>query len=265
MKIPLFQVDAFTDKLFHGNPAAVCVLEKWLDDTSMQQIAMENNLSETAFVVREKNAFYLRWFTPKVEVELCGHATLATAHVLFTEYRYKENEIVFHSKYSGILKVRKEGAYLTLDFPAQPIKKTIPPDRLLESMGKEPQEIYKGKTDYLLVYENEHEVQSLTPDFNVLSHIDMRGVIATAKGEAYDFVSRFFAPAVGINEDSVTGSAHTILIPYWRKKLKKEKLSAKQLSARQGFLKCRQRKRRVMISGQAVTFLKGELVLPSSR
>jgi PhzF family phenazine biosynthesis protein len=260
MNIPLYQVDAFTNVLFHGNPPAVCFLDEWLDEKLMQKIAMENNLSETAFIVQKKNQFYLRWFTPKTEVELCGHATLASAHIIFTEYNYKKNEIVFHSKSSGILKVRKEGAYLTLDFPAQRIKKAIPPASLLKGIRQEPLEVYKGKTDYLFVYRNEHEVQSLAPDFTILSKTNIRGLIVTAKGDSSDFVSRFFAPAVGINEDPVTGSAHTILIPYWRKKLNKEELSAKQLSARQGFLQCRQNNDRVYISGNAVTFLKGEIL-----
>jgi PhzF family phenazine biosynthesis protein len=260
MKLPLYQVDAFTDELFHGNPAAICFLDEWLDDTVMQKIAMENNLSETAFVVKKNNQFHIRWFTPVDEVALCGHATLATAHIIFTHYDYKKNVIVFKSIHSGILKVRKEGEYLTLDFPAQSIKKAISPDKLIEGIGKEPIEVYKGKTDYVLVYHNEKEVQTLSPDFTVLSKINIRGVIVTAKGDRSDFVSRFFAPKLGVNEDPVTGSSHTILIPYWAKKLNKDELEAKQLSARQGLLKCRMNKDRVYISGKAITYSKGEII-----
>jgi PhzF family phenazine biosynthesis protein len=260
MKIALYQVDAFTDELFHGNPAAICFLEEWLDDNLMQKIAMENNLSETAFVVKKNNQFHIRWFTPVDEVVLCGHATLATAHIIFNQYHYKKNVIIFNSIHSGILKVRKEGKYLTLDFPVQKIKKVIPSDRLIKGIGKEPIEVYKGKTDYLLVYQNEKEVQTISPDFNVLSNMNLRGVIVTAKGDYYDFVSRFFAPKLGVNEDPVTGSSHTMLIPYWGKKLKKDKLEAKQLSLRQGILKCRMNKDRVYISGKAITYLKGEIL-----
>jgi PhzF family phenazine biosynthesis protein len=260
MKIVVYQVDAFTDELFHGNPAAICFLDEWLDDNEMQQIAMENNLSETAFVVKKDDQFQIRWFTPVDEVALCGHATLATAHIIFNQYNYKKNVIIFNSIHSGILRVRKEGEYLTLDFPAQRIKKAITPHKLIEGIGKEPIEIYKGKTDYLLVYQNEKEVQTISPDFTVLSTLKMRGVIVTAKGDCYDFVSRFFAPKLGVNEDPVTGSAHTILIPYWAKKLNKNKLEAKQLSVRQGILKCRKNKDRVYISGKAITYLKGEIL-----
>jgi PhzF family phenazine biosynthesis protein len=260
MKIPLYQVDAFTDELFHGNPAAICFLDEWLDDILMQKIAMENNLSETAFVVKKNDQFHIRWFTPVAEVALCGHATLAAAHILFTQYGYKNNVIIFKSIHSGILKVRKDREYLMLDFPAQKIKKAIPPDKLIEGIGKEPIEVYKGKTDYLLVYQNEKEIQAISPDFRILSTINVRGVIVTAKGDNYDFVSRFFAPAVGVNEDPVTGSSHTILIPYWGKKLNKNELNAKQLSPRQGILKCRTNKDRVRISGKAVTYFKGEIL-----
>jgi PhzF family phenazine biosynthesis protein len=260
MKIELYQVDAFTDELFHGNPAAICLLDKWLDDNLMQKIAMENNLSETAFVVKKNDQFQIRWFTPIAEVDLCGHATLAAAHIIFNQYHYKKNVISFNSIHSGILRVRNEGEYLTLNFPAQKIKKTIPPDKLIEGIGKEPIEVYKGKTDYLLVYQNEKEVQTISPDFTVLSKIKIRGVIVTAKGDHYDFVSRFFAPKVGVNEDPVTGSAHTMLIPYWGKKLNKNELEAKQLSTRQGILKCRQNKDRVYISGKAMIYLKGEIL-----
>jgi PhzF family phenazine biosynthesis protein len=260
MKIKLYQVDAFTDTLFRGNPAAVCVLNEWLDDDIMQKIAMENNLSETAFVVQKNNQFQIRWFTPVDEVILCGHATLATAHVLINYYKYTSNEIIFKSKYSGILKVRKEGKYLTLDFPIDRIKKVIPPNNLIKGIGKEPIEVYKGKTDYLLVYQKEEDIQAISPNFTILSHMKTRGIIVTSKGDHSDFVSRFFAPKLGINEDPVTGSAHTTLIPYWAKKLNKNELTAKQLSSRQGQLKCRLDKDRVYISGETKTYLKGEIL-----
>jgi predicted PhzF superfamily epimerase YddE/YHI9 len=244
MKIKLYQVDAFTDTLFCGNPAAVCILDDWLDDDLMQKIAMENNLSETAFVIQKNNQFQIRWFTPVDEVILCGHATLATAHVLF----------------SGILKVIKEGKYLTLDFPVDKIKKVTPPNGLIKGIGKEPIEIYKGKTDYLLVYQKEKDVQTLSPDFTTLVRVKTRGVIVTAKGNRYDFVSRFFAPNLGINEDPVTGSAHTTLTVYWANKLNKTILTAQQLSSRQGLLTCRLDKERVYISGKARTYLQGEIL-----
>jgi PhzF family phenazine biosynthesis protein len=260
MKIKLYQVDAFTDTLFCGNPAAVCILDDWLDDDLMQKIAMENNLSETAFVIQKNNQFQIRWFTPVDEVILCGHATLATAHVLFNYYNYTSNEIIFKSKYSGILKVIKEGKYLTLDFPVDKIKKVTPPNGLIKGIGKEPIEIYKGKTDYLLVYQKEKDVQTLSPDFTTLVRVKTRGVIVTAKGNRYDFVSRFFAPNLGINEDPVTGSAHTTLTVYWANKLNKTILTAQQLSSRQGLLTCRLDKERVYISGKARTYLQGEIL-----
>lgn len=260
MRIKLYQVDAFTDTIFHGNPAAVCILEEWLDEPLMQHIAMENNLSETAFIVQKNNQFHIRWFTPETEVTLCGHATLATAHVLFTHYHYPKKEIIFKSRHHGILKVRKEADFLTLDFPADTIKKATPPHGLIKSIGKEPQEVWKGKTDYLLVYETEKDIRTISPDYYLLSQVKARGTIITAPGDTTDFVSRFFAPQVGINEDPVTGSAHTILIPYWAKKLNKNELSAKQLSKRQGLLNCRLETNRVSISGKAKTYLEGEII-----
>jgi PhzF family phenazine biosynthesis protein len=250
MKIKLYQVDAFTDTLFHGNPAAVCILDDWLDEALMQHIALENNLSETAFAVRENNHFHIRWFTPVTEVNLCGHATLATAHVLFTQYHHPSNEIIFKSRHSGVLTVRKEGRYLTLDFPADTIKKATPPPGLIKSIGKKPQEVWKGKADYLLVYKNEQDIRTISPNFHLLSQIKARGTIITAPGKTSDFVSRFFAPQLGINEDPVTGSAHTTLIPYWATKLNKKELSARQLSQRQGTLHCRLENNRVAISGK---------------
>jgi PhzF family phenazine biosynthesis protein len=228
----------------------------------MQQIAMENNLSETAFTVKKEHTYHIRWFTPKTEVDLCGHATLATAHILFTHYQVAGRELRFYSRHSGLLKVRKEKDALTLDFPADPVKKTIPPKGLIRSLGKTPKEIWKGKTDYLLVYGTEQDIRSIQPDFHQLKQVDARGVIITAPGDHCDFVSRFFAPQVGIDEDPVTGSAHTTLTPYWTDRLNKKRLTARQLSKRQGNLHCRMEHDRVLISGNAITYLQGNIILP---
>jgi PhzF family phenazine biosynthesis protein len=260
MRIKLYQVDAFTDTIFHGNPAAVCILDDWLDEPLMQHIAMENSLSETAFAVQKNNQFHIRWFTPETEVTLCGHATLATAHVLFSHYHYQKKEIIFKSRHSGILKVRKEADFLTLDFPVDIIKKATPPPGLIKAIGKKPLEVWKGKTDYLLVYETEKDIRTIAPNYHLLSQVKVRGTIITAPGDSTDFVSRFFAPQVGINEDPVTGSAHTTLVPYWAKKLNKNILSARQLSKRQGLLNCRLETNRVFISGKAKTYLEGEII-----
>jgi PhzF family phenazine biosynthesis protein len=258
--IPLYQVDAFTDTVFHGNPAAVCILTDWLEDTLLQHIAMENNLSETAFVVQHNNQFHIRWFTPAQEVSLCGHATLASAHVLFTQYHYPKQEIIFHSRHHGPLKVRQHQDLLTLDFPVDTLHKATPPAGLIKSIGKKPQEIWKGNTDYLLVYPNERDIRAISPNYHLLTGVNARGIIITAPGMICDFVSRFFAPQVGINEDPVTGSAHTTLVPYWATRLKKKELTAQQLSPRQGSLTCRLENDRVLISGHARTYLKGHII-----
>ena len=262
MIIPLYQVDAFTKRLFHGNPAGVCVLEEWISTGLMQQIAMENNLSETAFTVKKEHTYHIRWFTPKTEVDLCGHATLASAHVLFTHYHVAGKELRFYNQHSGLLKVRKEKDALTLDFPADPVKKTTPPKGLIRSLGKTPKEIWKGKTDYLLVYDTEADIRSIQPDFHQLKKVDARGVIITAPGDHCDFVSRFFAPQVGIDEDPVTGSAHTTLTPYWTDRLNKKRLTARQVSKRQGNLRCRMQHDRVLISGNAITYQQGIILFP---
>jgi PhzF family phenazine biosynthesis protein len=259
MKIKLFQVDAFSNKLFSGNPAAVCMLNNWLDDDIMQKIAEENNLSETAFIVAEKNYFQIRWFTPIDEIELCGHATLAAAHVIFNYYEYKSNEIIFNSITSGILKVKKENDLLTLNFPVDKGKKVLMPKDITNGLGKEPVEAYKGKTDYMFVYKTQKDIQTLSPNFDILLRVNSRGFIVTAKGDKVDFVSRFFAPSLGVNEDPVTGSACTMLTPYWVKKLEKNELLSMQLSRRKGTLICKLVNDRVYISGEAVTYLKGEI------
>ncbi|MBN1861037.1 MAG: PhzF family phenazine biosynthesis protein [Candidatus Thermoplasmatota archaeon] len=260
MTIRLYQVDAFTSTVFHGNPAAVCILEKWLDEYTMQHIAMENNLSETAFAIKNDDHYDIRWFTPTTEVDLCGHATLATAHVLFTHLQYHGDEIRFITRDRGVLKVRKEKNILTMDFPADHIATAPPPKGLITSIGKKPQEIWKGKTDYLLVYPTEHDIQMITPNFDKLSKVNARGIIITAPGNACDFVSRFFAPTVGINEDPVTGSAHTTLTPYWATRLHKTELFAQQLSKRHGTLNCTIHDDRVIISGNATTYLIADIL-----
>ena len=257
-KIKLYQVDAFTEEVFRGNPAAVCVLEEWLEEETMQKIAAENNLSETAFVVAKGTDFEIRWFTPLAEVALCGHATLASAFVLF-HYYDQVDKIKFHSRSSGILPVEKKGDWIILDFPADKHEKVETPSELVTALGVEPLACYKGKTDYLLLFSNQQEIEALKPDFNLILKSAVRGVIVSAEGEETDFVSRFFAPKVGVNEDPVTGSAHTTLIPFWSKRLGKNQLTAKQLSKRQGDLLCEHLGDRVKIKGKAVCYLKGEI------
>lgn len=270
MKYKLYQVDAFTqcrDKdrlvpaLFTGNPAAVCPLENWLSDDLMQKIAMENNLAETAFYVKDGDRYLLRWFTPKVEVDLCGHATLAAAFVLFNHENHIGNRIDFYSERSGLLTVSKEGNLLTLDFPADVIKQVAISEDMNRCFNIFPVEAYKGKTDLLLVFESESQIRSIVPDFNLLAKLDFRGVIVTAKGDDVDFVSRFFAPQVGINEDPVTGSAHTTLTPYWSKRMEKDQLTAMQLSERGGYLECAISGERVSIKGQGKLYLTGEIFI----
>ena len=259
MKQKIYQVDAFTDKLFQGNPAAVCPLEDWLSEELMQKIAMENNLSETAFYVKEGSRYHIRWFTPTVEVDLCGHATLASAFVLFNYESHKGNTLSFLSDKSGVLNVRKDGDLLTLDFPADEIEKVEVSDVIKAGFNIQPSLAYRGKTDYLLVYENESDILNILPDYHKISVMDCRGIIVTARGEEVDFVSRFFGPQSGVNEDPVTGSAHTTLTPYWAKRLGKSNLTAFQLSARKGSLQCKLLGERVEISGQCRLYMIGHL------
>ncbi len=260
MKLKLYQVDAFAGELFSGNPAAVCPLDKWLGDDLMQKIAQENNLSETAFLVKKGKVYEIRWFTPDLEVALCGHATLASAFVLFEYEGERDNRISFFSPRSGELSVSKEeSGMLTLDFPADRVEAQPAFKELNHALGMEPTETYKGKTDYLLVYGSQEDIESLDPNFHLLSSVEARGVIVTARGNEVDFVSRFFAPQSGVNEDPVTGSAHTTLTPYWSEKLGKNTLDARQLSSRGGALKCTMAGERVMISGKVVPYLTGEI------
>ena len=258
MKLKLYQVDAFADRLFSGNPAGVCPLEKWISDILMQNIAMENNLAETAFFVKEGDKFHIRWFTPLLEVDLCGHATLASAHVIFEYLGYNEETIEFKSK-SGNLSVKKEEEFLILNFPTDNLKKTETPMALAEGLGIAPKEAYKGISDYLLIYDHQEQIEKILPDFRLLSKVIARGIIITAEGNDCDFVSRFFAPLSGVNEDPVTGSAHTTLIPYWHKVLHKTEMTAMQLSKRKGNLKCKYLGERVEIGGKARTYLIGEI------
>jgi predicted PhzF superfamily epimerase YddE/YHI9 len=256
MRLVIYQVDAFTDRVFSGNPAAVIPLSEWLPDELLQQIALENNLSETAFFVPESDGYRLRWFTPATEVDLCGHATLASAHVLFTRMRPSLDEVRFHSK-SGPLMVHRDGERLVLDFPARPPSAVEPPRGLVEAVGGEPSETLRAERDHLLVYESEEEVRALRPDFSRLMQIDHFAIIATAPGKQHDFVSRFFAPRKGVPEDPVTGSAHCTLTPYWAKRSGKNRLRARQVSARGGDLECELRGDRVRMTGRAVLYLEG--------
>ena len=262
MFLKFYQVDAFTDLLFGGNPAGVCPLEQWLPDDTMQKIAMENNLSETAFFVKNGENYQIRWFTPRVEVKLCGHATLASAHVLFNDYHYPGDIISFESK-SGILKVRREGELLILDFPSNMPQRTSLPQEFVHALNITPVQCFRGTDDYLLLYKTQREIEELIPDFRKLEKVDARAVIVSAPGDKVDFVSRFFGPRVGVDEDPVTGSAHTVLIPFWAEKLGKTEMSALQLSKRGGKIFCRHMGDRVEIGGKAVTYLKGEISLHS--
>jgi len=260
-KQKMYQVDAFSDAVFGGNPAAVCVLNDWWDDELMQKIASENNLSETAFVVQRGSGYEIRWFTPTNEEALCGHATLASAHVLFTYFQHPAETISFYSRHSGNLSVFKEKDLLTLNFPADHITKVQPPKEIVEAFEKDPLEIYKGKMDYLLLYKTQDDIEQSSPNLHILKKLNARGVIITSAGKEVDFVSRFFAPGCGVEEDPVTGSAHTTLTPFWSEKLGKKRLTAQQLSQRKGELTCELVGDRVKISGKAVTYLIGDIYI----
>ena len=256
MDIQIFQIDAFTNDVFKGNPAAICPLEHWLNDDVLQSIAAENNLSETAFFVKNNEKYHLRWFTPASEVDLCGHATLATAWVLFNVFDYT-GQIDFQTR-SGKLLVCKKGEYIQMDFPLSMPQKCRPPHGLLSALAVK-SDIVLSAEDYFVVLDAEEAVAKVNPDFNALSKISMRGVAVTAPGNQVDFVSRWFGPEVCVYEVPVTGSSHTSLAPYWSKVLGKTKLTAKQISQRGGFLKCELNKDRVLISGKAVKFMQGVL------
>jgi PhzF family phenazine biosynthesis protein len=259
MKLPIYQVDAFAPKPFEGNPAAVCPMDKWRSDELMQKIAMENNLSETAFFVRQNESYRLRWFTPTTEVDLCGHATLASAHVLFEHLGFDQKIIRFDSN-SGELKVQKSGNRLVMDFPSAKLDRAESPDFLVDAVGVSVQELYCD-TDYLYVVKSEEQVRNLDPDIRKMAKADVRGIIVTAPAEEYDFVSRFFAPNAGVDEDPVTGSAHTMLTPYWSRRLKKKKLTGRQVSRRGGTVYCHQKDDRVEIAGEVCTVMQGEFTI----
>jgi PhzF family phenazine biosynthesis protein len=261
MKIPIYQVDAFTSKVFAGNPAAVCLLDAWIDDKLLQSIAAEYNVSETAFLVQTVDSFDIRWFTPVTEVALCGHGTLASAFVLFECRKWINNTIKFRTRKSGELLVIKKGDLIEIDFPSKPVYPRTPPAGLIESLKVKPLGVFSSTEDLMVVLENENAVRDVDPDFDALQQIECRGIIITARGDASDFVSRFFAPRIGVREDPVTGSAHCVLTPYWANVLGKDVLQAFQVSNRGGELFCANLGERVKISGKAVLYLEGVITI----
>lgn len=260
MKIRQYQIDAFATRAFEGNPAAVCPLEEWLDDALLQAVAEENNLSETAFFVPCARGFQLRWFTPVAEVDLCGHATLAAAFVLFDVLGHARESVVFETK-SGDLVVEKKSSLIAMDFPAQPPRACDVPAALVAGLGRQPSAVLAAD-DYIAVFETEEDIRNIVPDQSELQKLALRGVAVTAPGTDADFVSRFFAPKFGIPEDPVTGSAHCELAPYWQARLGKSLLLARQLSKRGGQVRCEVMGERVMLSGSAVKFMEAEIVVP---
>lgn len=261
MNLTIFQADAFTQEVFGGNPAAVCPLEHWLDDQLLQSIAAENNLSETAFFVKKDNHYELRWFTPALEVDLCGHATLAAAHVLFQHLEYEKDTIDFHSR-SGLLQVKKHNKGYAMDFPARvPQLVANPPKALFKALKTTHREIRRTKDYMLIAFEKEANIRDMNPDFGLLNTMDALGFIVTSPGDNVDFVSRFFAPRAGINEDPVTGSAHCDLVPFWAEKMDKNHFHALQISERGGEIFCEYVGDRVILIGQAVTYLQGQIVV----
>jgi PhzF family phenazine biosynthesis protein len=261
MRIKQYQVDAFARRVFEGNPAAVCPLEGWLEDRLLQAIAEENNLSETAFFVPNEKGFQLRWFTPVKEVDLCGHATLAAAHVIFDILGYPQQAVAFDTR-SGKVTVERQGELLAMDFPATPPRPCPPPPQLIAGLGRQPVAVLAAG-DYLAVFDSEADVRAIAPNASLLSELDLRGVIVTAPGVNVDFVSRFFAPKYGIAEDPVCGSAHCELTPYWSCRLGKQDLQARQVSRRGGELQCQMRGDRIMLAGHAVTFMAAEIEIGS--
>ncbi len=260
MQVSYFQVDAFTERPFSGNPAGVCLLDRWVPDAVLQQIAEENNLSETAFLVGGGGDWELRWFTPKIEVDLCGHATLAAAFVIFTELGHKGGAVNFKTT-SGNLGATFADGVVMMDFPSRPGEPCAAPAGLIGGLGHIPREVRRSR-DFLALLGSEEEVRTLAPELPQLATLDCLGIIATARGDDVDFVSRFFAPGIGISEDPVTGSAHCTLIPYWAEKLGKQKLTARQLSRRGGTIHCEMRGERVGIGGRAALYSRAELQIP---
>ena len=258
-KLDLYQVDSFTNTLFEGNPAGV-IFSSGLTKDNMQKIALENNLSETAFVAKDKSGFNIKWFSPLMEIDLCGHATLAAAHIYFSEINTSANKISFNSN-SGILNVYKEDTYLYLDFPADVMERLDIDDKLIEMLGIKPIEAFKGRDDFMCIFKDESSIKSIKPNFEILKTYPVRGLIVSAKSIDYDFISRCFFPITGVDEDPVTGSAHTSLTPYWSKVLNKDELFAKQVSTRGGELKCKLSGERVIIGGEAITYMKGSILI----
>jgi predicted PhzF superfamily epimerase YddE/YHI9 len=258
----IFQVDAFTDTPFRGNPAAVSILDAPGDDTWMQQVAAEMNLSETAFLHKQGEGYQLRWFTPTVEVDLCGHATLASAHILWERDYERRDAIIQFDTRSGMLTASADGSWIELNFPLEPATESAPPDHLLEALSVQARYVGRNRFDYLVEVDAGETVREMSPDFTLLQKVSCRGVIVTSRSdsEEYDFISRFFAPAAGVNEDPVTGSAHCCLGPYWQERLGKDELHAYQASKRGGFLRVRIADKRTHIAGQAVTVMIGELL-----
>ena len=263
MRIPIYIVDSFTNRLFAGNPAAVCPLKSWLDDALMQSIAAENNLSETAFYIPATEKYELRWFTPKVEVDLCGHATLASAHIIFNQDGAERDVVIFDTR-SGPLTVRKEGKLLAMDFPIRKITEVTHEPIIDSALGSAVLEVYRSKPNLLVILGSEEEVRQLQPDLSLVERLDCNGIIVSAAGRGVDFVSRFFGPRVGLPEDPVTGSAHCTLVPYWARRLRKSDLHAYQLSARGGELFCELLGERVKIAGEAVTYSEGFIKLSNA-
>ena len=260
MKIPIYQVDAFASELFRGNPAAVCPLDEWLPDQVMQNIAMENNLSETAFFLEDSGSFQIRWFTPKAELDLAGHPTLASAHIIFNEFNLGGKEVIFKTKLGDTLNViLKDNLYL-MDFPSRPPQPLQHTDSFYDALGKKPKKVLAHR-DAIAVFDDEEDIRSICPNMQKLKLLEYPSVVITAVGNEADFVSRNFAPKLGIPEDPVTGSAHCELIPYWSKILNKKEMLAYQLSERGGKIFCVDHNERVSIGGKAVTFLKGEIYL----
>jgi predicted PhzF superfamily epimerase YddE/YHI9 len=261
VRIPIFQVDAFAERPFAGNPAAVCPLDAWLPDALMQAIAQENNLSETAFVLRDPGGWAIRWFTPEMEVDLCGHATLASAWVVLERLEPGASEVTFRSP-SGPLRVeRGAGGMLRMVFPRRPGRPIDPPELLVRAIGRRPRETLLAR-DLMAVVETEEQVRALAPDLAAVRELDALGLIVTAPGREVDFVSRFFVPRAGIAEDPVTGSAHCTLVPYWSARLGKRALEARQVSRRGGALRCEDLVDAVSIAGRATLFLEGAMEVP---
>lgn len=258
MRVKLYHINAFTNELFHGNPAAVCPLSEWLNDKQLQAIAAENNLSETAFFTGQEGRYALRWFTPGIEVDLCGHATLATAYIIFSEYERSRETLQFTTRSGDLFVTRMGDNVFAMDFPAKPPSECKVPVHLTAGLGAEPLEVLMAD-DYVAVFADETAVRALQPDFKCLQNLSCRGIIATALGDRCDFVSRFFAPNMGIDEDPVTGSTHCTLAPYWATRLGKNLLKARQVSKRGGCMQCEIKADRVILSGECVKYLQGEI------